>query len=240
VNALLTRVEDNFEAQRRFIADAAHQLRTPLAGLKSLTELALAERDPVAMRNALGRLEQATERTIHLANRLLALARAGTIHAPNHVPVPLLPVARAVVSELVPRAMEREIDFGIEAEANAAPTIERADPLLIHELLTNLVDNALRYTPPGGMVTVAVRRDAAGAAELDVVDSGTGIAPDERERVFDPFYRGSDAAPGGTGLGLAIVRAIANAHHARIEVGAGREGKGTVVRVTFPAPVREG
>jgi two-component system, OmpR family, sensor histidine kinase TctE len=239
VNALLARVEDNFEVQRRFIADAAHQLRTPLAGLKSQTELALAERDPDEVRKALRRLEQATERTIHLANRLLALARAGTVHAPNHVPVPLLPIVREVVGEFVPRAVEREIDFGIEADEVLQPVLERADPLLIHELVSNLVDNALRYTPAGGEVTVAVRRATDGALEIDVVDSGPGIAVGERERVFDPFYRGADAVPGGTGLGLAIVRAIANAHHAQIQIGSGRDGKGTVVRVTFPAPARE-
>lgn len=239
VNALLARVEDNFEVQRRFIADAAHQLRTPLAGLKSQTELALAERDPDEVRKALRRLEQATERTIHLANRLLALARAGTVHAPNHVPVPLLPIVREVVGEFVQRAVEREIDFGIEADEVLQPVLERADPLLIHELVSNLVDNALRYTPAGGEVTVAVRRATDGALEIDVVDSGPGIAVGERERVFDPFYRGADAVPGGTGLGLAIVRAIANAHHAQIQIGSGRDGKGTVVRVTFPAPARE-
>jgi two-component system sensor histidine kinase TctE len=236
VNALLARVEDNFEVQRRFIADAAHQLRTPLAGLKSQTELALAERDPVEVRRVLQRLEQATARTIHLANRLLALARAGTVHAPHHVPVALLPVVREVVGEFVPRAVERDIDFGIETDDADSATVMRADPLLIHELVTNLVDNALRYTPPGGVVTVAVRRTRQGSPELDVVDSGPGIPADERERVFDPFYRGADAAPGGTGLGLAIVRAIANAHHAQIRVGAGKDGKGAVVRVTFPPP----
>ena len=239
VNALLARVEDNFEVQRRFIADAAHQLRTPLAGLKSQTELALAERDPAEMRNALRRLEQSTERTIHLANRLLALARAGTVHAPNHVPVPIVPVVREVVSEFVPRAVERDIDFGIEADDVDSPTLARADPLLIHELLSNLVDNALRYTPAGGIVTVSVRRARDGKIELDVVDSGPGIPPAERDRVFDPFYRGNDAAPGGTGLGLAIVRAIANAHHAQIMIGSGRDGRGTVIRVTFPAPLRD-
>ncbi|MFO1396150.1 MAG: sensor histidine kinase N-terminal domain-containing protein [Burkholderiales bacterium] len=240
VNALLARVEDNFEVQRRFIADAAHQLRTPLAGLKSQTELALAERDPEAMRSALQRLEQATGRTIHLANRLLALARAGTVHAPDHVPVPLLPLAREIVGEFVPRAVERDIDLGLEADELDPPALERADPLLIREMVSNLVDNALRYTPPGGIVTVAVRRTAAGAAEIDVVDSGPGIAPEERERVFDPFYRGADAAPGGTGLGLAIVRAIANAHHAEIQVGSGERGRGTVIRITFREPEREG
>ncbi len=239
VNALLARVEDNFEVQRRFIADAAHQLRTPLAGLKSQTELALAEHDPEAMRKALQRLEQATGRTIHLANRLLALARAGTVHAPDHVPVPLLPLAREIVGEFVPRAVERDIDLGLEADDIDGPALERADPLLIREMVSNLVDNALRYTPSGGVVTVAVRRTPAGAPEIDVVDSGPGIAPAERERVFDPFYRGNDAAPGGTGLGLAIVRAIANAHHAEIQVGSGDHGKGTAIRVTFPVLDRD-
>jgi len=235
VNALLGRVEENFESQRRFIADAAHQLRTPLAGLKSQTELALAERDPAAIRPALERLELATERAIHLANRLLALARAGTIHAPAHVTVPLVPLARSIVTEFVPRAMEREIDLGLEADEVAAPTIERADPLLISELLSNLVDNALRYTPAGGAVTVAVRIDANGAAVIEVVDSGPGIPEGERDRVFDPFFRGAEAPAGGTGLGLAIVRTIANAHAAHIRIDAGPGGRGTLVHVTFPA-----
>jgi two-component system sensor histidine kinase TctE len=236
VNALLARIQDNFEAQRRFIADAAHQLRTPLAGLKSQTELALAESDPGAMRAAMQRLAQSTERAIHLANRLLALARAGTVHAPDHVAVPMVPLARSLVASFAPRAIERDIDFGIECGDAEAATLARADPLLIGELMSNLIDNALRYTPPSGRVTVGVRSALHGAVDFEVVDSGPGIAEAERERVFDPFYRGADAPAGGTGLGLAIVRAIANAHDAQIRVGPGAGGRGTVIRVTFPGP----
>ncbi len=234
VNALLARIGDNFETQRRFIADAAHQLRTPLAGLKSQTELALAAHDPAAMRAALERLEASSERAIHLANRLLALARAGTVHAPAHVAVPLVPLARTIAGEFVPRAVERGIDFGVEVDESAAPTLARADPVLIGELISNLVDNAIRYTPSGGTVTLAVAGDTAGPIAIEVVDSGHGIAPAERGRVFEPFYRGADVPSGGTGLGLAIVRAIADAHHAAIDVADGPAGKGTRVRVTFP------
>ena len=235
VNALLGRVEENFESQRRFIADAAHQLRTPLAGLRSQTELALAEEDPAALRQALGRLDQASARAIHLANRLLALARAGTVHAPAHVAVPLAPLARAIAEEMVPRAIERDIDFGLEVDAAAAEARIRADPLLIGELVSNLVDNALRYTPRGGTVTLGVRALADAHVAIEVVDTGPGIALAERERVFDPFYRGADVPSGGTGLGLAIVRAIADAHEADIVIGEGAGGQGTRIRVSFPA-----
>jgi len=235
VNALLARVAENFETQRRFIADAAHQLRTPLAGLKSQTEVALAADDPETVRTALTRLEQSSERAIHLANRLLALARAGTVHAPAHVPVPLAPLARRIAGEFVPRAIERGIDFGVEVDEATAPTLARADPVLIGELVSNLVDNALRYTPAGGTVTLAVRGRDGGDVVVEVADSGPGIAPKERERVFDPFYRGADVPSGGTGLGLAIVRAIAAAHGAAARADDGPGGHGTTMRVTFPA-----
>ena len=235
VNALLGRVEENFEAQRRFIADAAHQLRTPLAGLRSQTELALAEEDPAALRQALGRLDQASARAIHLANRLLALARAGTVHAPAHVAVPLAALARTIAEQMVPRAIECDIDFGLEVDPTAADVRIQADPVLIGELVSNLVDNALRYTPHGGTVTLGVRALADARVAIEVVDTGPGIAPAERERVFDPFYRGKDVPSGGTGLGLAIVRAIADAHEADILIGEGAGGRGTRIRVSFPA-----
>jgi two-component system sensor histidine kinase TctE len=235
VNALLERIEENFETQRRFIADAAHQLRTPLAGVRSQTELALSESDPAALRQALQRLDQASARAIHLANRLLALARAGTVHAPAHVDIGLAQVARAMAGEMAPRAIERGIDFGLEVDPGAAAAHVRADPLLIGELVSNLVDNAVRYTPPGGAVTLGVRTEAEGRVAVEVCDTGPGIPVQERERVFDPFFRGADAPSGGTGLGLAIVRAIADAHGARIDVADGPEGHGTRIRVSFPA-----
>jgi two-component system sensor histidine kinase TctE len=235
INGLLTRVGENFEAQRRFIADAAHQLRTPLAGLKSQTEYALAESDPALMRAALERMASGTERATHLANRLLALARAETAHAPAYVPVSLTPLARAIVADFVPRAVERGIDFGLEVDEEDALTVDSADPLLLRELLSNLVDNALRYTPPGGTVTVRVQQSATGAPELEVVDTGPGIPLAERSQVFEPFFRGADAPAGGSGLGLTIVRTIADAHDAHVLLHAGSGDCGTRVRVTFAA-----
>ncbi|MFO1322910.1 MAG: ATP-binding protein [Burkholderiales bacterium] len=236
VNALLARIEANFDAQRRFIADAAHQLRTPLAGLHSQTELALAARDAATVRGALERLEQSSQRAIRLANKLLALARAESVHAPAQDAVPLAPLARSIAAEFAPRAIEAGIDFGVDADDTAAPTLVRGDPLLVGELLSNLIDNALTYTPRGGVVTVHVRCAADGAPEIEVADSGAGIPENERERVFDPFYRGAEAQAGGTGLGLAIVRAIATAHGAQIRIGPGPADRGTVIRITFPAP----
>jgi two-component system sensor histidine kinase TctE len=235
INGLLTRVGENFEAQRRFIADAAHQLRTPLAGLKSQTEHALAESDPALMRAALERMASGTERATHLANRLLALAHAETVHAPAYVPVPLPPLARAIVADFVPRAVERGIDFGLEVDDARTPTVGSADPLLLRELLSNLVDNALRYTSPGGTVTVRVQQSETGAPQLEVVDTGPGIPLAERSQVFEPFFRGADAPAGGSGLGLTIVRTIADAHDAHVLLCEGSGNRGTRVRVTFAA-----
>jgi two-component system sensor histidine kinase TctE len=237
INGLLSRVGENFEAQRRFIADAAHQLRTPLAGLKSQSELALAESDPALIRAALERIASGTERATHLANRLLALARAASVHAPAYVPVPLGPLARGIVADFVPHAVERGIDFGLEVGDSDVPTVDSADPILLRELLSNLVDNALRYTPSGGAVTVRIQRSAVGEAELEVVDTGPGIPDAERDRVFDPFFRGADAPAGGSGLGLTIVRTIAGTHGAHVSLCDGPDNRGTCVRVTFAAHV---
>jgi two-component system sensor histidine kinase TctE len=232
INGLMARLAVNVEMQRRFIADAAHQLRTPLAGLKSQTELALWARDPATQHEALTRLEAGATRVSHLANRLLTLARAGTRQGPAHVPVDLAAVARAVVEDALPRAIDRGIDLGLDAPVDGAPATIVGDPLLVRELVGNLVDNALQYTPRGGAVTVVV--DATPA--VAVVDTGPGIPAAERERVLQPFYRGADAAVPGTGLGLAIVDEIARAHHARVTIGEGADGRGARIAVAFPAP----
>jgi len=229
INNLMARLSANLDTQQRFVADAAHQLRTPLAALKSQTELAIAERDPESLRRTLLQLEAATERTAHLANRLLVLARAG---APRGAPtdVDLASVASEAVADAVPRAVERSIDLGLERDDGAAAV--RGDPLMLRELCANLIDNALNYTPPGGTVTVRV---AGGAApSLAVADSGCGIAPSERERVLQPFYRAADNTHPGTGLGLAIVDEIARGHHASVAIADGPGGKGTTVRIDFP------
>jgi two-component system sensor histidine kinase TctE len=233
INGLMARLAANFEAQRRFIADAAHQLRTPLAGLRTQTELALAEQDPTALRTSLRQLEASTERTVHLANRLLSLARAGTHQHPAQVEVDLVAVGKEAVLDWVPKAVERGIDLGFEAPVDCARIVVRGDALLLREMLSNLIDNALRYTPSGGAVTVAVA--ARPGPALIVSDSGPGIPVAERERVLQPFYRGVDNAAPGTGLGLAIVDETARGHGATVRVDEPPEGRGTCITVSFPA-----
>jgi two-component system sensor histidine kinase TctE len=222
INGLMARLASSIDAQRRFIADAAHQLRTPLAGLKSQTELALFEDDPVAIRRSLMRLAAGTERATALANRLLTLARAGS---------PL--AARNAINDHLPSAIERRQDLGFEGAAAGGGLVVRGDALLLHELLSNLLDNAIRYTPEGGVITVDVRRGEDGAATLSVVDTGPGVPVKDRERVFEPFYRGSEAVAPGTGLGLAIVRTIALAHGASVSLAPGAGDDGLRVAVTF-------
>jgi len=234
INGLMERLSTSVAAQRRFIADAAHQLRTPLAGIKSQTELALVERDPGAVRVALTRLAKGTEHATELANRLLTLARAGTPLTAPPVDVDLIGVVRDTIAQHLPDALARRHDLGFEGRL-ATPCVVHGDALLLREMLSNLIDNALRYSPDGGAITVLVERDPrSGGLTLVVSDTGPGIPPDERERVFEPFYRGADVVAPGTGLGLPIVRTIAHAHGASVSLGPGADGHGLRVAVAFP------
>jgi len=234
INGLMERLAASIDAQRRFIADAAHQLRTPLAGLRSQAELALVETDHGAMRAALERLAAGTERATELANRMLALARAETPLMAADAEVDLLALTRDVISDHLPSANERRQDLGFEGPPPGRRAVVRGDGVLLRELLSNLVDNALRYTPDGGVITVNVESAPAAGATLSVADSGPGIPPAERDRVFEPFYRGGDVLVPGTGLGLAIVRSIAAAHGASVTLAAGPNERGLRVAVTFP------
>jgi len=234
INGLMERLSTSVAAQRRFIADAAHQLRTPLAGIKSQTELALVERDPGAVRVALTRLAKGTEHATELANRLLTLARAGTPLTAPPVDVDLIGVVRDTIAQHLPDALARRHDLGFEGRL-ATPCVVHGDALLLREMLSNLIDNALRYSPDGGAITVSVERDPrSGGVTLAVADTGPGIPADERERVFEPFYRGADVVAAGTGLGLPIVRTIAHAHGASVSLGPGADGHGLRVAVAFP------
>ena len=233
MNELLSRLADALAAQQRFIADAAHQLRTPLAGLRTQTELALRQDDQEEVRKSLRQIDTATARTTHLVNQLLSLARAepgaNRLYAPQ--PLDLNELARHTTTEWVPRAIDRNIDLGFDGVAAAAPI--GGDPILLKELLGNLLDNAIRYTPPGGQVTVAVTPHA-NSCVLSVEDNGPGIPPAERERVFERFHRLLGNGADGCGLGLAIVREIAFGHGATVALEPGASGHGTRVSVEFP------
>jgi two-component system sensor histidine kinase TctE len=231
-NQMMGRLEENLQAQQRFIAQAAHQMRTPLTGLKTQTELALSETDPAQMRHALQLIAESTDRASHMINQLLMLARAEASHEKLHsvVPVDLDALARGVTEEWVVRAMARRIDLGYEH--SGCPLLIDGVPLLLRELLTNLVDNAIKYTPPGGHVTVRARAERLAVIEVD--DDGIGIPAEERASIFERFYRvlGTDAE--GSGLGLPIAAEIAELHRARIDLLTGSQGRGSLFRVSFP------
>jgi two-component system sensor histidine kinase TctE len=260
MNGAMARLQNLIASQRRFIADASHQLRTPLTVLKTQAELALREcergdgraPDPAALRDIMQSLARTTDATVHLANRLLTLARiehGGESAAMAQVS--LRDVVHQVALEMALPAVGRNIDLSLEA-ADHAPVQGMA--LLLHEMVANLVDNALRYTPAGGSVFLRVLAPSGDAgARLEVEDSGSGIDPAERERVFEPFYRAPSRAsaaalsphavsahapdpnPAGAGLGLAIVRDIALLHGATIMLDEADGASGLKVTVRFPA-----
>lgn len=231
VNDLLLRLAHAISAQQRFIADAAHQLRTPIAGLKIQSELALRQTNPEEIRDALQVLVTGVERTSRLVQQMLLLARAEPGARPaelSMLDVNLL--ARETTAQWVPRALVKTIDVGYQECAEPA-WLEGDRPMLI-EMLNNLLDNAVRYTPGGGMVTVQVAR-GQNQLLLSVEDNGPGIPQGERERVFERFYRVPGSGPDGCGLGLAIVREIAEVHGAEITLDSGTDGRGTRVSVAF-------
>jgi two-component system sensor histidine kinase TctE len=216
-NDLLARLSASIQLQKRFIADAAHQMKTPLAGLRTQSELALRQTDPAELRRSLRQIAAATERATRLINQLLALARAEHrgAEAPLYERVDLAQLTREVVRDWVPQAIERQIDLGVEVAGESTEVF--GAPLMLRELLGNLLDNALRYTPPAGTVTARVLR-AGPEVVLEVEDTGPGIAESERSRVFDRFYRVLGTEVEGSGLGLAIVREIAEQHEARVSI----------------------
>ena len=240
MNGTMARMQNLIASQRRFIADASHQLRTPLTVLKTQAELALRENDAAAMRAIVQSIAATTDSTVHLANRLLTLARIehGGESA-SLAPVSLPDIVRQVGLDLALPAVQKKIDLSLEAPPTA---VIDGQAHMLHELVSNLVDNAIRYTPAGGQVVLRVLAPEGGGALLEVEDSGAGIAAAEREKVFRPFYRSTSSLEtnqGGTGLGLTIVRDIASLHHASITLSEGNEGRGLKVSIAFPPPARQ-
>jgi two-component system, OmpR family, sensor histidine kinase TctE len=233
MNDLLQRLGASIAAQQRFIADAAHQLRTPLAGLKTQTELAIRQAQNGGVDETLRQMCIATERTTRLVNQLLTLARAepGAERARAREALDLDKLTREATADWVPRALERRIDLGYN-QPESAVHID-GDGFLLREMLNNLLDNAIRYTQPGGQVTVSLKTQA-GKAIIAVEDNGSGIPASERERVFERFYRVLGTGVEGCGLGLAIVREIAVSHGAEVTLAGGANATGTVVKIVFP------
>lgn len=219
LNDMLQRLSQTIQMQKRFIADAAHQMKTPLAGMRMQSELALRQTNHEEIHRSLEQLSKSSESATRLINQLLTLARAEnqTPEATPFVPVELCELARNVVQDWVQASFTRRIDLGFEQPGH--PVIIMGNPLMLRELLSNLIDNALHYTPQGGSVTVRVHAKAmAASATLEVEDTGPGIPPAERAHVFDRFYRILGSSAEGSGLGLAIVREIAQQHEAGVEI----------------------
>lgn len=230
INELLQRLERSLASQRNFVSDAAHQLRTPIAALQAQVEASLSESSPEIRRQLEGVLA-AAHRLSHLVAQMLSLARAEPSPALTQPEVALEAIAEKAAESWLPLAFSRRIDLGFEL----SPASVRGNALLLEELLGNLVNNALRYTPEGGTVTVACGQEDDGRAWLCVEDSGKGIAPEERGKVFERFYQPPGSLSDGTGLGLAIVREIARQHGGSVEATASPRLGGALLRVSLPA-----
>jgi len=229
LNGLLFRLNAAIDSQQRFITNAAHQLRTPLAGLKTHAELARRQPSGLDLKSLLDMIASDTERTSHLVNQLLTLARAEPGEGAKGQPVNLHEIVGRDLRDWVQRAVAKNIDLGFELD----DAWILGEPLLLRELTANLIDNALAYTQAGGSVTVrtAQRNDES---VLEVEDNGPGIAESEREKVFERFYRVAATGGDGCGLGLSIVAEIAGRHGGRIDLAVPAAGRGTLFRAIFP------
>jgi two-component system OmpR family sensor kinase len=235
INDLLARLTQTLDAQRQFIADAAHELRTPLTAVRLQADMAQRATTDEERAATVEALRAGLTRASHLVEQLLAMARLDAAPVAGRMePVNLLEVAKQVVVEYAAIADDRRIDLGL-LPGDTVTVAGAAGEW--RTLLGNLVDNALRYTPGGGRVDVQVRQVSAEAV-LSVTDTGPGIPAEERERVFDRFYRGSQATTHGSGLGLAIVKRIADRYRARIALSEGESGSGLCVMVSVPIIAR--
>jgi two-component system, OmpR family, sensor histidine kinase TctE len=230
INRLFATVREAAQSQQRFLADAAHQIRTPLAGLKSRLEVLLDQPSAEISREDLQTLVQSVDRLAHTAHQLLALARA---EPAAHVSLAFERVDLGQLSEqAAERAFDRAIAQGLELEVQVEQVVVNGVPWLLRELLDNLIDNAIRYTQPGGKVVVRCHRQDGGV-QLQVEDNGPGIPSAQRMRVRERFYRVPGSPGTGTGLGLAIVDEVARLHRAQLVIDAGEGGAGTCVTLMF-------
>ena len=244
VNDLLDRLKHSIATQKRFLADAAHQLKTPLAGLRMQADLAQrSDANAEDLKQSLKQIGRASMRATHTVNQLLALARAESSGASmNMQNCDLSVLTMEVVKDSLPRAMDLKIDLGFEGP-DTGTAIVRGNATLLKELVRNLIDNALNYTPSNtqlpGVVTARVSGNEESGWQLEVEDSGPGIAATERDRVFEPFYRVLGNEVDGSGLGLAIVLEIAEKHQAIVALSDTQPGQappGARFTVSFSRP----
>jgi len=222
VNELLARLSQSLDANQRFIADASHQLRTPIAALQAEAEMAIRSPDSG---ESLKRIVTGTRRITHLAHQLLTLSRLEPQQTPILQVVNLAELTRELAEHWMPLALARNIDLGFELK----PALVMGNPIWLEELANNLIDNAIRYTPVGGIVTI---RCADTFWEIE--DSGPGIPKEEHDRIFERFYRLDTTGVDGCGLGLAIAREIALSHNASIKIDKGSALGGALLRLVFP------
>jgi two-component system sensor histidine kinase TctE len=232
LNRLFGMLRSSVQSQQQFIADTAHQLRTPITGMQAQLGLLVAEPAAQPIQARLLALQEGVKQLAHAANQLLTLARAdpsANISARNQT-VDLQATVNEVAAKFFDRALQATIDLGVET----TPALIRADPSLLDDLVSNLVDNALKYTPAGGSVTASAG-EKNGRPYLSVVDTGPGIPEGERQRVRQRFYRMPNSRGHGSGLGLAIVDEIARLYDASMTIESGANGAGTRVLIQFPA-----
>ncbi|WJF89753.1 sensor histidine kinase N-terminal domain-containing protein [Paraburkholderia bonniea] len=247
-NELLLRLEQNVALQKRFIADAAHQMKTPLAGLRTQAELALRQEASLEVHRSLEQIATSSEQAARLVTQLLALARAENRMAGTRLTrVEMTELARQAVRDWVPAALAKQMDLGYEGPDT--PLDVNGNPLMLREMLSNLLDNAIRYTPTGGQITVRVRpapEPSEHEVHLEIEDTGLGIPADERDHVLERFYRILGHEGDGSGLGLAIVREIVAMHHGTLTIEdhvyqSAPAPVGTRVRISLPVlkPARD-
>ena len=233
INQLLARLKESIAGQELFIANASHQLRTPLAALQAQSELALREADSEEAKKSLSKILSATQHSSRLANQLLNLARAQHDSSePQHEErFDVAELAAELTGEWVPEALAKQFDLGFEGPTRGLWV--KGNPTLVREMLANLIDNALRYCPDGTCISVRTDARDAGEVVLEVEDDGPGIPEEKHVAVFDRFVRLSEQAEGGCGLGLAIVQEIAERHGGDVALHTAPSG-GLLVRVVLP------
>jgi two-component system, OmpR family, sensor histidine kinase TctE len=233
INDLMSRLEKTINAQQRFIADATHQIRTPIAVIRAQSELALRLENPEELKSEVTKIQHSSARLVRLSNQLLNLnrAEAGRLHALEREKVSVTDLLENVVADMVPFALQKDIEISLHNEAENI--FIQGDRIFLREMLVNLIDNAIRYSPAESWIRVFAKT-TVDQVNLSVVDCGPGIPTNELEKVLERFYRCAHVPSDGSGLGLAIAREIALLHHGAIKLSQAPGGVGLQADMVLP------